>query len=105
MRNIYGVKLGQNNYAPSILNERDGECFVCGRGGDLARHEVFFGSNRERSKELGLWINVCPECHAEIHQKDKSLDRGIKEIAQMKAMDHYGWDKKEFRQHFGKNWL
>lgn len=106
MTNIYGVKLDRNGYAPSILNEQEGECFVCGAGGDLVRHEVYYGTAyRSRSKELGAWVNVCPECHAAIHDKVDDLDKQLKEIAQMKAMLYYGWSIPEFRNRFGKNWL
>lgn len=106
MKNIYGVKLDRNGYAPSILSVGNYECFVCGTGGDLARHEVYYGTAyRSRSKELGLWVNVCPECHAEIHDKVDDLDKQLKKITQMKAMLHYGWSVEEFRNRFGKNWL
>lgn len=107
MTNIYGAELDRNGYAKSILNDTESRCFVCERGGDLVRHEVFYGTAyRSRSKELGLWVNVCPECHRKIHDHDsEDTDRQLKEIAQMKAMDYYGWNIQEFRQRFGKNWL
>ena len=96
----------RNGYVPSILNVNDSECFVCGKGGDLARHEVFFGTAyRQKSKAFGLWVNVCPECHAAIHDRKNSLDRELKETAQAKAMLHYGWSFEQFRERFGKNWL
>lgn len=110
MTNIYGAKLDQNGYAPSIMylpNDGDADgCFVCGNGGDLARHEIYFGTAyRNRSKELGLWIRVCPACHDEIHNGDKDLDRQLKELAQEHAMNYYGWNVQDFRNRFGKNWL
>lgn len=94
-----------NGYSPSILGAYNW-CFVCYKHGDLARHEVFHGrAYREKSKRLGLWINVCPACHQKIHFSDGKLDRLLKENAQRQAMLVYGWNKDEWRRHFGKNYL
>lgn len=60
-RNEYGVKLDSNGYAPSILSKSP-TCLICGRY-RTARHEVFFGPYRDKSKRLGLWANLCPWCH------------------------------------------
>ena len=106
MKNIYGEKLNRYGDAPSILNETDDKCFLCDKGGDLIRHEVFYGiQNRDRSKELGVWINLCPACHNKIHNGDKDIERELKAIAQERTMEYYGWSTKEFRQHFGKSWI
>lgn len=59
--NEYGVKLDSNGYAPSILNQQP-TCLICGRY-HTARHEVFYGPYRDKSKRLGLWANLCPWCH------------------------------------------
>lgn len=101
--NIYGQKLDKNGYAPSILPSEG--CIVCGKGGDLARHEVFFGPYRRKSKEMGLWVTVCPECHRAIHEQEGGIDQNLKEIAQERAMEYHGWTTDEFRKQFGKNWL
>ena len=93
-----------NGYSPSILGAFD-FCYVCYRHGDLARHEVFHGANRQKSKRFGLWINVCPSCHDKIHFTDGKLDRLLKENAQRQAMLVYGWDTDEFRRRFGKNYV
>lgn len=49
--NEYGVKLDSNGYAPSILNQQP-TCLICGRY-HTARHEVFYGPYRDKSKRLG----------------------------------------------------
>ena len=94
----------RSSYAPSILGAYD-FCYICYKGGDLVRHEVFHGALRQKAKRYGLWINVCPACHAKIHFTDGKLDRLLKENAQRQAMLVYGWDKDEWRRHFGKNYL
>lgn len=58
-----------NGYEPSIMGTVPGTCYVCGASGDTARHEVIYGTGRRQiSKREGLWINVCPRCHARIHE-------------------------------------
>ena len=98
------MKTDKNGYAPSILGAFD-FCYVCYKGGGLVRHEVFHGANRDKSKKLGLWINVCPDCHNKIHFTDGKLDRLLKESSQRAAMQVYGWDEAEFRRRFGKNYV
>ena len=105
MVNEYGVELDRNSYAPSILNRYDG-CQVCLRNmRTLERHEVVHGSNRKKSKEYGLWINVCHACHYLIHNGDGRLDKFLKEDAQRAAMLHYGWTVADWRIRFGKSYL
>ena len=66
-RNEFGVKLDKNGYAPSLFVHESFRCYRCHRFGDTARHEIYGGSRRKASKALGLWVNVCPACHAAIH--------------------------------------
>lgn len=105
MINEHGETLDRNGYAPSIIPAVDG-CFWCGRtDGKLDRHEIFHGANRQKSKALGLWINLCHDCHMELHHTSAQMDAMTKQMGQMCAMEHYGWDKDEFRRRFGKNYL
>ena len=101
MKNEYGVRLDSNGYAPSIMPPGEG-CFVCNRQVETARHEIYHGSFRQKSKELGLWVNVCPKCHREIHEGRGGLDGLLKAWGCRDAMLFYGWTEEEFRQRFGK---
>ena len=115
MVNEYGVKLDSNGYAPSVLqpyilnpdavHPYGDYCFLCCKTGDLARHEVFHGSNRQKSKALGCWVLLCPECHAKLHAKDSTIDWSLKQVAQQIAMDNYGWTVDDFRIRFGRSYL
>ena len=110
MKNEYGVKLDKNGYAPSIIQEDESRCWLCGEGGDnLNRHEVFGGAFREKSKRLGLWVNLHHSpCHVygehEVHQ-DPEKNRALKAAAQRAAMEAYGWSIEDFRFEFGKNYI
>lgn len=108
MTNEYGAELDRNGYAPSIVNDGD-FCFCCLKGGsafgaNLARHEIFGGSRREKSKRLGLWVWLCPTCHAEIHASGKRT-LALHHVGQRAAMEYYGWTADEFRERFGVNYL
>ena len=106
MTNEFGEKLDRNGYARSIMQDQHDRCYICGKGGDLVRHEIYFGTSyRSRSKELGLWISVCPDCHKKIHDNWRGLNQELKSMGQEIAMYHYNWTPAEFRQRFGKNWL
>lgn len=104
MKNEYGTQLDRNGYAPSILGAST-YCSICYHTGKpLQRHEVIHGMNRQKAKAYGLWINVCPECHAGIHHDGKT-DRRLKEWAQRHAMLVYGWTVADFRKRFGKSYV
>lgn len=106
MTNEYGNELDQNGYAPSLLQRVDDYCFMCQTGQHpFARHEIFHGANRQKSKRLGLWVHLCPTCHMNLHQKNAESDRRLKMIGQQVAMSTYGWTTDGFIKAFGKNYL
>ena len=103
MTNEFGVRLDANGYAPSIVQIfEDRVCFNCEASGDLARHEIFNGYNRKKSKAYGLWVNLCPRCHMQIHDHS---DRSLKVAGQIRCMAEYGWTVEEFRERFGKSYV
>lgn len=106
MTNEYGEKLDRNHYAKSLLSA-DESCINCGAENvKIDRHEIFHGTAyREKSKRLGLWVNLCMFCHRKLHQTEPELDDWLKICGQKAAMEYYGWTKEEFRKYFGKNYL
>lgn len=102
--NEYGVKLDSNGYAPSLFVHESFRCYRCGCFGDTARHAIFGGSRRKASKELGLWINVCPDCNIAIHSIGILQDHYHKQ-GQLLAEAYYHWNHDDFRRRFYKNYL
>ena len=94
--------MDSNGYNGSVFPT--GRCYICGRYGDLVRHEVFHGPNRKKSKELGCWVELCPSCHMDLHENPADY-RWLQRECQEKAMVWHRWGVKEFRDVFGKSYL
>lgn len=96
-------RLDSNGYSKSLFNTEQGECYLCGRKCESARHEVFFGSaNRVQSKRYGMWVNLCPHCHEEVHRRNDVALR-LKEEGQSIFESKFGHEK--YMKLFGKNYL
>ena len=106
--------MDKNGYAPSIMQDTVFEpcCYLCGANGaldKLDRHEIFGGPYRDKSKRLGLWVLLCHnDCHIfgplAAHNNASTALR-LKQEAQRRAMEAYGWSTDDFIREFGKNYL
>lgn len=106
--------MDKNGYAPSIMQDTVFEpiCYLCGANGaldKLDRHEIFGGPYREKSKRLGLWVLLCHnDCHIfgplAAHNNASTALR-LKQEAQRRAMEAYGWSTEDFIREFGKNYV
>lgn len=93
-----------NGYSESIL-QSDNSCYLCGIGGELARHEPLDGiGRRSKSKALGLWVRLCPRCHYNSHQERVVQDK-LRAACQRAAMAEYGWTKQDFINEFGRSYI
>ena len=99
----------------SIIQKDREHCFICGRNAHadyfgLEEHHCLEGYGRRNlSEKYGLKIYICGDrCHRNgedsVH-KNAKVDRAVKQIAQRRAMRHYGWNTEEFIQIFRKNYL
>lgn len=97
--------LDSNGYAPSIVHLRQDRCYLCGVGGDLARHEPLDGiGRRKKSKAMGLWVCLCPECHDLSHGDRRTQDL-LRAECENAALSAFGWTADDFIREFGKNYL
>lgn len=85
------------------------ECYVTGCTDRLHEHHIFFGNGiRPLSEKYGLKIWLRADWHNMadygIHF-DKTLDLEVKQMAQKKAMEHYGWTTEDFIKIMGRNYL
>ena len=96
----------------SIIQKDKTRCFLCGLIGyvePLDKHHIWGGALRKKSERYGLTVYLHHNrCHIfgenSVH-KNAKLDRKLKEHAQKKAMEHYGWSIEDFRKEFYKNYL
>lgn len=64
--------MDRNGYNPSLLDTEEDVCYLCHIGRQTVRHEIYMGTGeRALSKRYGLWVNLCTECHAEVHAEPK----------------------------------
>lgn len=93
--------------AKSILQKADG-CLLCRSPISLEEHHVFEGTRRQKSEKYGLKVKLCPAHHRLSNQSvhlNPKIEKDLKQWAQMKAMDHYGWTIEDFIEIMGKNYL
>lgn len=97
--------LDSNGYAPSIVHKRQDRCYLCGIGGDLARHEPLDGiGRRKKSKALGLWVCLCPSCH-DLSHRDRRTQDILRAECEEAALREYGWTITDFIAELGKNYI
>ncbi len=92
----------------SIIQDRK-ECYVTGSTPDLHEHHIFFGTGSRRlSEKYGLKVWLRPDWHNAsdygVHS-DKDFEIKLKQMAQKKAMEHYGWSVEDFIKIFGRNYI
>ena len=67
------------------------KCWVCGSTHQVAKHEIFGGANREKSKFYGLILPLCFEHHNGTH-KGIHYDKQLNERAQI--IGQRAWEAK-----------
>ena len=98
------------------LLQPDGEkeCYFTGVQTGLDLHHVYAGSNRSNSEKWGCWVWIKHEIHMDLHDRDKRIDKRLKEDCQRafeteyaeKAPEQYGMNSHDlFRSIFGKSYL
>lgn len=101
--------MDRNGYNPSVMPTEDGKCMLCKLETQTVRHEVFPGTGpRDLCKRYGLWVNLCPRCHAKVHaDPDGDDNRSLRKIAKLMFVRHIGCED-EFIRIFErgdiKNW-
>ena len=87
-----------------------GQCWKCGKWGQMERHYIFEGvANRKKSEEYGLVVLLCGE---ECHRNGREAAHRCGETAlrlhrwgQRKFMAEQNATEEDFRRVFGKSYL
>lgn len=100
--------MGKNGYEKSVLQTKDGECYLCGKLGPTERHEVFPAAMRDKSKRTGAWVALCPYCHRMApwspHQSEKYRMQ-LQQEAQRAVMKARKWTLSDWMREFYKSYL
>lgn len=105
-------KKRRKQHKPSILQRKDGTCYLCIRlDGDYRRkplqeHHIFGGPNRIHSEAHGLKVYLCIDHHtagpAAVHNNADNMRMLQKDGQRAFEREH---TRAEFMKIFGKNYL
>lgn len=93
------AKLEKNRF--SILTDNMQKCYLCNRRKEHI-HEIYKGSNRQRSMKNGFCIPICEEHHIETENNSK-LDKDLKKECQEKYEETHS--RADFINLIGQSYL
>ena len=105
-------KKKRQKHKDSILQTRDGRCYICMKNGSdrhwpiLHKHHAFLGANRKIAETEGLYVFLCPDHHEfgtdAVHRNYEIL-REIQRDAQRAYEENHS--RQQFMKLFGRNYL
>lgn len=101
--------MDKNGYNDSLIQRTHGSCYLCHRTGNTQRHEIFNGSLRQVSKALGLWCELCDDCHYDVTNEmhwggDETYNDHLKAIGERVYREHYSVSFEKFKKGALKHW-
>ncbi len=105
------TKKKRKKHARSIIQEKDGTCYLCRLSGNwypqyVHKHHIFGGPLRDKSEAYGLTVYLCVNHHelgAEAVHRNKETMRFLQRIGQQAFEKIHGHEK--FMEMFGRNYL
>lgn len=94
------ARLEKNRF--SVFTDNLDHCIICRAKKDHL-HEIFFGSNRQKSMQYGFVIPLCHECHAEMHRNQEWQKYWHKKGQEY--WEEFIGSREEFIEVFGKSYL
>ena len=101
------------HHPKSILQEKNGVCFLCDalegntrQQYGLHKHHVFFGPNRQRSEEDGMFVYLCMR-HHETGPDAAHRDKGSRVMLQVYAQEVYEktHTREQFIARYGRSYI
>ena len=94
------AKLEKNRF--SLFADDLEHCIICKRKKDHL-HEIFFGSNRQKSMQYGFVIPLCSEHHAEMHKNN--VWQEYWHVKGQEYWEEFIGTREEFIEVFGESYL
>lgn len=80
-------------------------CYLCGKEGTVEAHHCLHGTaSRRLAEQDGLIVNLCPECHRNLHDKGMS-DDALKMTAERIWMNYNRADEWAFIARYGRGYI
>lgn len=80
----------------------EGFCDICLKWRTLERHHVFNGAFRTKSEEYGAVVEICRECHDDLHHRHPAKYKWLKRQWRDRLMAENGWTMDDFIREFGR---
>lgn len=94
------ARLEKNRF--SVFTDDLDHCIICKRKKDHL-HEIFFGTNRQKSMQYGFVIPLCYECHIEMHRNKEWQEHW--HVKGQEYWEEFIGTREEFIEVFGKSYL
>lgn len=79
-----------------------GYCYICHKWTTLEVHHVFNGAYRKKSEKYGAVVEICRECHDDLHHHHPAKYKWLKREWRDQLMAWNGWDEEDFIREFGR---
>ena len=80
----------------------EGFCDICLKWRALERHHVFGASFRDKSEKYGAVVEICRECHDDLHHRHPAKYKWLKREWRDRLMAENGWSTEDFIREFGR---
>lgn len=80
----------------------EGFCDICLKWRTLERHHVFNGAFRSKSEQYGAVVEICRECHDDLHHRHPAKYKWLKREWRDRLMAENGWSTEDFIREFGR---
>lgn len=82
-----------------------GYCEICHKWTALERHHIYGNAFRKKSEQYGAVVEICRECHDDLHHHHPAKYVWLKREWQDKLMAWNEWTEDDFIREFGRNYL
>ena len=79
-----------------------GFCDICHRWSQLDTHHVYGASFRNKSEKYGAVVEICRECHDDLHHRHPKKYLWLKREWRDRLMAENGWTTEDFIKEFGR---
>lgn len=80
----------------------EGFCEICHQWRQLQRHHVYGGAYRSKSEQYGAVVEICRDCHDDLHHRHPASYKWLKRQWRDRLMAENGWTIEEFIEKFGR---